>query len=224
MKIQGSVAALVLAVVSVGCDDANPLVPAPNGEPSVAFVGTVPPVAIVGITSVRFQAAGTDPNGDPLTYTWHFGDGATATGSSVAHVFATIGTFPVTVVVDDGKGGLAKASHAITVGSISGYWTSRARQWKYEIRQDGDRITGRIIGFKYVVYPAVPVLWEILKMHGTVTAPYEVEFSAAWDLLYFRGAVEGSLDSIKGTLVDCCQTYGDEMVRTLATSDFDWQD
>ncbi len=52
-----------------------------------------------------------DPDGDALTYSWDFGDGETANGVVVTHIFAAGGTFPVTLTVDDGTG-LANARHA----------------------------------------------------------------------------------------------------------------
>ena len=66
---------------------------------------------------VIFDAgASFDPDGDGLTYTWDFGDGATATGAQVAHTFASGGSFPVIVTVSDGTG-LANGSDrdALTV-------------------------------------------------------------------------------------------------------------
>ena len=46
--------------------------------------------------------ASTDPDNDPLTYAWTFGDGATGTGKTPTHAYATLGTFTVTLVVNDG--------------------------------------------------------------------------------------------------------------------------
>lgn len=57
-------------------------------------------------TDVLFSAAATDPDGDDLTYAWDFGDGGSGSGSSVTHQFATAGSFLVTLMISDGKGGL----------------------------------------------------------------------------------------------------------------------
>jgi len=51
---------------------------------------------------VTFEAVGTDVDGDPLTYTWSFGDGLAGTGPRPAHTYAGAGAFNATVVVSDG--------------------------------------------------------------------------------------------------------------------------
>jgi mono/diheme cytochrome c family protein len=54
--------------------------------------------------AITFDGSGsTDPNGDPLTYSWDFGDGATGTGVAPAHSYAAEGTFTVSLVVSDGE-------------------------------------------------------------------------------------------------------------------------
>ena len=62
-------------------------------------------------------AQSADPDGDPLTYSWDFGDGSKpAGGARVLHDFARGGTYPVILTVDDGLG-LKNSRHtnAITV-------------------------------------------------------------------------------------------------------------
>jgi hypothetical protein len=220
---KGLVVSLLL-LVAAGCDDSNPIAPTPppNGAPAVTISVTPGGPAIVSITELTFTASATDPNGDALTYSWIFSDGTTATGASVKHTFSMIGTFPVYVTANDGKGGVTTATQPVTVGSLSGYWTSRARAWNYEITQNGSVITGRIIGFKNIVYPDIPLIQGFLKLHGTVTPSGEVQFESVWSAVSFAGTLNGSLDSLTGTVFDCaiiCRDYGEEMVRTLATSD-----
>ncbi|MBI3848464.1 MAG: PKD domain-containing protein [Planctomycetes bacterium] len=73
----------------------------PNLRP-VANAG--PDQAGVVGTSVQFNAsASTDPNNDPLTFIWDFGDGSpAAAGVAVGHVYTTAGPFTVTLSASDG--------------------------------------------------------------------------------------------------------------------------
>ena len=54
--------------------------------------------------------ASVDPDGDALTYRWDFGDGTSATGAKAQHAYAVGGTYPIILLVDDGKG-LANSTH-----------------------------------------------------------------------------------------------------------------
>jgi PKD repeat protein len=70
--------------------------------------------------SLTFEAAATDPDGDPLFYTWTFGDGTGAAGSTVQHAYRDDGDFTVTVTVSDGQeteasGGTVSVSNAFPV-------------------------------------------------------------------------------------------------------------
>ena len=47
--------------------------------------------------TVLFDVAASDPQGTAIGYAWSFGDGGTAAGKPVSHVYAAEGAFPVTV-------------------------------------------------------------------------------------------------------------------------------
>ncbi|WP_270040050.1 PKD domain-containing protein [Solirubrobacter ginsenosidimutans] len=65
---------------------------------------------------VIFAATGTDPDGDPLTYSWDFGDStALSTDQNPTHTFTTAATFSVKVTVSDGKGGTGSATLSVVV-------------------------------------------------------------------------------------------------------------
>ncbi len=72
----------------------------------------------------EFLAAATDGDGDPITYTWDFGDGtAPQSGvdlTDVAHVYATAGTYTLALTVADGNGGADAASLTVTVDEPAG--------------------------------------------------------------------------------------------------------
>jgi hypothetical protein len=61
-----------------------------------------------GITGapIGFNGSGSsDPDGDPLTYAWDFGDGSTASGPTPVHAYLLAGNFAVTLMVTDNGNG-----------------------------------------------------------------------------------------------------------------------
>lgn len=73
----------------------------PNEGPSaVIYAEYVDPTDTF---TISFDGSGsTDPNSDPLTYLWDFGDGDTSTAATVVHTFAATGTYVVSLTVNDG--------------------------------------------------------------------------------------------------------------------------
>lgn len=70
----------------------------PNKPNATATPGTV----VVG-QPVTFSATGSDPNNDPLTFSWEFGEGGSADGASVQRTYAVPGTYKAKAIASDGK-------------------------------------------------------------------------------------------------------------------------
>jgi len=75
-----------------------------NGIPTA--VATANPSSGLPPLSVTLDGSGSsDPDGDPLAYSWDFGDGSPAgSGVSVQHTYGSAGPYTATLTVDDGNG------------------------------------------------------------------------------------------------------------------------
>ena len=71
-----------------------------NAPPIAGLTAT--PRQVAEGEPVGFDAQASDPGGDPLTFHWDFGDGASAEGEQVQHVFGHHGLWTVTLTVSDG--------------------------------------------------------------------------------------------------------------------------
>jgi PKD repeat protein len=68
----------------------------PTADPNGPYVGAV------GSAIVFDGAASSDPDNDPLTYAWDFGDGDMATGATPSHTYSDAGIYDVCLTVNDG--------------------------------------------------------------------------------------------------------------------------
>lgn len=125
----GTYTVRMTATDALGLADPNPptrtitVQPAAVNLPPTAVITA--PAANVSITAgqaVTFTGTASDPNGDPVTVVWNFGDGTTSTVLSAgSHTFATVGTYTVTLTATDSKGLVdpAPPTRTITVTAVS---------------------------------------------------------------------------------------------------------
>lgn len=89
--------------------------------------GTMPPFAVVdgayvsaeGASVAMSAAASFDPNGGVSSYAWSFGDGSSATGQLVDHIYAQDGNYTVTLVVTDNDGLTDTVTTTATVSNVA---------------------------------------------------------------------------------------------------------
>src|SRR5688572_20604858 len=93
--------------------------PAPTSRPPQTPVITLSAASTRPGIPVTMTAASTDPQSSPITYSWTFGDGATATGANVSHTYATEGTFAVRVTATNGLNLSASATTNLPVAYLA---------------------------------------------------------------------------------------------------------
>ena len=71
-------------------------------------------------TSISFAAAGIDPLNRTVSITWDFGDGATAVGAAVTHVYSAAGTFTATATLSAIDSGPLTTSVVVSVTNPPG--------------------------------------------------------------------------------------------------------
>ncbi|HET8645570.1 MAG TPA: PKD domain-containing protein [Vicinamibacteria bacterium] len=196
-----SAAAVVLAALLGACGDEGggpPTGGTANRAPT-ATIAVSRSTTLAQVMTVSFQATGSDPDGDPVTYAWNFGDGGSASGASVSRLFANPGSFNVTLTVTDGRGGSGSASTTIVSKRMDALWLEAVSfpegRYGIDITQQGTRFTGRVIS---------PFAGATGPLTGEVTAAGAVTYEANYvGFNYsesFSGQLDPALDRIPGTV------------------------
>jgi hypothetical protein len=108
--------AWILAVFMLaGCGGGSDGAAAPivNTAPVAAFAAA--DTVVVGAPLTLDAAASADADGDPLVYSWNFGNGRRGGGAQLATVFAEAGSYVVRLSVGDGRGGLSTHERTVVV-------------------------------------------------------------------------------------------------------------
>jgi hypothetical protein len=128
--------------------------PETTGSSAVGGIG--------GVTEFVFAATGAiDYDDDPLTYTWNFGDGVSATGATVRHTYqgsslpggapASITSFTTTLTVGDGEHEVSAGSKLVVVRPpLTGTWANAidpifSCPFTVSLLQTGRTLTGSIL-------------------------------------------------------------------------------
>ena len=89
--------------------------PPPVNHPPTAL-GQIEPANGPAPLTVSFDAANSsDPDGDPLNFSWDFGDGQQGIGVQTSHIYEAEGSYDVTLTVTDDQGGQDSLTLTISV-------------------------------------------------------------------------------------------------------------
>ena len=89
-----------------------------NRFPTASFTWS-PGAPVVG-QAIAFTDASTDPDGDPLTYSWSFGDGTTSSARNPVKSYSAAHSYVVSLSVSDGRNGSHTVSKPITIAPADG--------------------------------------------------------------------------------------------------------
>ena len=121
-------AMLMIFTALAGCLD----ILGSNSPPS-ANMSIDPSGSIKAGESVTFSAVGSsDPDADPMTFSWTFGDGNLGSGLTTSHTYAQPGEYSVKLAVSDG-------THEVTTSMTVTVIDSSAREPHAEIVSDKDQ-------------------------------------------------------------------------------------
>jgi PKD domain. len=93
-----------------------------NRSPVINSLTITPSFGISQLTSFTYNASASDPDGDPITYSWDLAGNA-ASGPVGTITFGNGGTGVIRVTATDSKGATATDTRTIVVGSMTGNWS-----------------------------------------------------------------------------------------------------
>ena len=125
----GSIGNIVIRATPVGTNFSNDVartlsigvVPENSGAPIVGPFTVNPSTPEMGTTVTLTAGTVTDEGAictSQCTYTWDFGDGSTATGTVVTHVFTQVGDYSVALTVTDRGGAATVKRQTVTVVGV----------------------------------------------------------------------------------------------------------
>jgi chitodextrinase len=97
-------------IVAVNVSSTDTTSPTP-----VPLTAVISPLNQSGVVPFELVFDGSQSTGAIINYEWTFGDGGTATASTVSHSYQTAGTYTATLTVKDGTGSTQQSSISITV-------------------------------------------------------------------------------------------------------------
>ena len=103
---------IVLLAAVAACNPPAP--PAHNNAPTASFTAVA---TVQAGTALSFTSTSSDPDGDPLTLSWDFGDGLRGGGASIAHVYTKASAYTVKLTASDGKVSVSSAVKPVTVSA-----------------------------------------------------------------------------------------------------------
>ncbi|PYR77060.1 MAG: hypothetical protein DMF86_10570 [Acidobacteria bacterium] len=183
----------------------NPTTPTPtNHSPQITAISASPAFGIAGLTVFTINATATDPDGDPVTYSWTFG-GRTFSGASASTTLSGEGTQTAALTVSDSKGATASDQRSVTVGNMTGTWVGTVADcgsFNLTLIQTGGTVTGTfVMPNKWCNVPAGSTGKTDPAEPGTIDANGNMQIRLKIGVFldsYFRGVMDSTGRRVAG--------------------------
>ncbi|MFN8111153.1 MAG: PQQ-dependent sugar dehydrogenase [Thermoleophilia bacterium] len=213
-----------VAYVAIGTGSVREIASADGNRPPVAS-GTATPSQATPPATVTFRSTSTDPDGDPITATWNFGDGsAPATGATVTHRYTRRGSFNAVLTASDAKGMADTATVPVDIGNTRPVIRIEAPTTVYRIgdtipfritatdAEDGT-LTGTRVGWQMLVHHLDHLHYGSLRTGVTGS----LEADQHGDNVFYELRATAT-DSLGGTASASLEFHPDNRTLTLASS------
>jgi glucose/arabinose dehydrogenase len=142
-----------------------------TNDPPSAIASAFPTAGLPPLT-VNFSSAGSlDPEGQPVTYLWTFGDGQTSTQADPGHVYPQAGMYSVRLAVSDGANTSLSDPLTIVVGNPPAVTIQNPTNGLTFRAGDVINFNGSATDAEDGPLPAASLNWMVLFHHATHIHP-----------------------------------------------------
>ena len=180
--------------------------PQPNRPPSITSATVSPASGISTLTTYVFSASATDPEGDPITYSWDFDNrtSSNSSGASVVYDNANTVTYRPVLTVRDSQGATVSTTLSVRSVTIAGDW--QGSLGGLPITATMRQYLGGIVDGTWQM-PSIGGVGEIgptgepgkIQANGNFELRFKVRVGSFSDFFY-RGSINPDGTTLTGTL------------------------